>query len=118
VMGAAALGLDNLVAVVDRNGLQLTGPTEQICPLEPLADRWRSFGWSVREAPGHDVDALAAALADLPWQPGRPSVLIARTTKGEGIPFLAGRVQSHFVTLSDRQHARAAAALAAGRADD
>ena len=116
-MGAAGLGLDNLVAVVDRNGLQLTGATEDICPLEPLADRWRSFGWSVREAPGHDVDVLAAELEAAPWQPGRPSVLIARTTKGAGVPQLAGRVQSHFVTLSGRQHARAAAALAAASRD-
>jgi transketolase len=110
-MGAAALGLDNLVAIVDRNGLQLTGETERICPLEPLADRWAAFGWTVREAPGHDASALADLLACTPWVPGRPSVLIAHTAKGYGVPFAAGKVQSHFVNLTERQHARALSAL-------
>jgi len=111
-MGAAALRLDNLVAVVDRNRLQLGGPTEAICPLEPLADRWTAFGWSVREAPGHDIAALVEALSGVPWEPGRPGVLVAHTTKGEGIPFVAGQARSHFVTLSDRLRARALSALA------
>jgi transketolase len=111
-MGAAALGLDNLVAVIDRNGLQITGETEQICRLEPLADRWRSFGWSVRECPGHDLDALVDALAGAPWQPGRPSVVIARTTKGAGVPFAEGRVQGHYLKVSPRQQAQARAAIA------
>ena len=110
-IGAASLGLDRLVAVVDRNGLQLTGATDGIAPMEPLADRWRSFGWAVREADGHDVHALAGHLAAAPWEPGRPSVLIARTVKGQGLPFLAGRAASHYVTLSPRNHARAVSAL-------
>jgi transketolase len=110
---AAALGADQLVAIVDRNGLQLTGATEAISPLEPLADRWRAFGWSVREADGHDHASLAAALSDVPWQPGRPSVLIAATQKGYPIPFLAGRPASHYATLNERQHGRALAALGA-----
>jgi len=110
---AAALRTDQLVVIVDRNGMQLTGPTEVICPLEPLADRWRAFGWSVREADGHDHGELAAALTTAPWQPGRPSVLIARTQKAYGLPFLAGHAASHYVRLSERQHLRARAALAA-----
>jgi transketolase len=110
-LAGAALGLDNLVAVVDRNGLQITGTTEEVCALEPLADKWRSFGWAVRECPGHDLDALVDALSGAPWQPGRPSVLIAHTTKGRGVPFLAGKAQSHFLKLSPRQHVRAKAAL-------
>lgn len=110
-IAAVSLRLDRLVAVVDRNGLQLTGSTERIAPMEPLADRWRGFGWAVREADGHDVDALAAHLAAAPWEPGKPSVLIARTVKAHGLPFLAGRAASHYVTLSERNHARAVAAL-------
>lgn len=108
---AGSLGLDNLVAIVDRNGLQLTGLTEAISPLEPLAERWCSFGWEVREVAGHDVAEVAKTLADVPWTPGRPSVLIARTTKGEGVPFLAGQARGHYVKLSEKQHARARAAL-------
>jgi transketolase len=111
-MGAAALGLDNLVAVVDRNGLQITGDTERICALEPLADRWRSFGWSVRECPGHDLDALVEALGSAPWQPGRPSVVIARTTKGAGVPFAEGKAQGHYMKVSPRQQAQARVAIA------
>jgi transketolase len=116
-MGAAALRLDNLTAVIDRNGLQITGTTEEVCSLEPLAERWRAFGWAVRECPGHDLGALVEALGGAPWQPGRPSVLIAHTTKGAGVPFAAGRVQSHFVKLSPRQQLRAMAALSRDRHD-
>jgi transketolase len=60
---------------------------------------------------GHDATQLADRLAAAPWEPGKPSVLIARTVKGHGFPFLAGRVASHYVTLSERNHARALAAL-------
>jgi transketolase len=98
---------------VDRNGLQLTGRTEDIAPVEPLADRWRAFGWSVREADGHDLDALTEALATAPWQPGRPSVLLARTEKGHGIGFIAGQPGCHYVTLGGRLRIRTRAALAA-----
>lgn len=110
-IAAASLKLDRLVAVVDRNGLQLTGATEDIAPMEPLAERWRSFGWSVRDTDGHDPSSLAALLDAAPWEPGKPSVLIARTVKGRGLPFLAGRSASHYVTLSPRNHARARNAL-------
>jgi transketolase len=110
-MRAGSLGLDNLTAIVDRNGLQLGGLTEQVSPLEPLNERWGSFGWTVRDVAGHDVAEVAKALADAPWTPGRPSVLIARTTKGEGVPFLAGKAHSHYVKFSEKQHARAQSAL-------
>lgn len=112
-IAAVSLRLDRLVAVVDRNGLQLTGRTDAIAPMEPLADRWRVFGWAVREVDGHDPDELAAHLGSTPWEPGKPSVLIARTVKGQGLPFLAGRSASHYVTLSPRNHARALRGLRA-----
>lgn len=112
-IAAASQRLDRLVAVVDRNGLQLTGSTDGIAPMEPLADRWRSFGWAVRDVDGHDPALLADHLGAAPWEPGKPSVLIARTVKGQGLPFLAGRAASHYVTLSQRNHARATRALGA-----
>ncbi len=108
---AAALGTGNLVAIVDRNCLQLTGPTEDIAPLEPLTDRWRAFGWSVRQVDGHDVGELREALSTAPWEPGRPSALVARTEKGHGVPFIAGKTASHYVKLSERMHAKTQAAL-------
>lgn len=117
-IAAASLGLDRLVAVVDRNGLQLTGSTDGIAPMEPLADRWRSFGWAVRDVDGHAPDQLADHLNAAPWEPGKPSVLIARTVKGQGLPFLAGRSASHYVTLSPRNHARAVRALRAPEATE
>ena len=110
-LGASNLELDQLVAIVDRNQLQLTGRTESICRLEPLADKWRSFGWAVREIDGHDIDALLPALAGAPWEPGRPSVVLASTVKGQGVPFVADKVQSHYVKLSPRNHARVRSAL-------
>lgn len=110
---AAALKADNLVAIVDRNGLQLTGPTESIGPLEPLADRWRAFGWSVREIDGHDRGELREAMLSAPWQSGRPSVVLARTEKGHGVPFIAGKTASHYVKLSERSYTKTTNALAA-----
>jgi transketolase len=110
---AASQRLDRLVAIVDRNGLQLTGPTEDVVDMEPLAERWRSFGWAVREVDGHDQAALARALHALPWTDGRPGVLIARTHKGYGVPKLADQTQSHCVALSDRQQQRIRASLSA-----
>ena len=110
-MATSGLRLDNLMAVVDRNGLQLAGETEATVVLEPLADRWRAFGWAVREVDGHDPTALAAAFAAP--EPGRPVVVLARTVKGKGLPFVQGRAEVHFARLSERQHTRALAVLRA-----
>jgi transketolase len=106
--------LDGLVAVIDRNRLQITGSTETVSGVEPLADRWRAFGWSVHESDGHDVDALATAL----WQrdrSGRPSLVIAHTVKGRGLPSVAGQARSHFARLTERQRRRALVELARTR---
>lgn len=107
---AARHGLDNLVAVIDRNRLQITGGTEEVGGLEPMADRWRAFGWTVREVDGHDVEALADVL-DAPAEVGRPTMVIAHTVKGKGLPFIEGNVRSHYAKLGDRQYQRALAAL-------
>jgi transketolase len=110
---AAAQGADSLTAIVDANGLQLGGQIADLGAPGALADRWSAFGWSVRECDGHDQAALADALTGVPWQPGKPSALIAHTQKGHGVGFIAGQVASHYATLSERQHGRARAALAA-----
>jgi transketolase len=110
-LGVANLGLEGLTAIVDRNELQLTGRTENICRLEPLADKWESFGWSVQEVDGHDLAAILPALASTPWEEGKPSMLIAHTVKGQGVPFVAGRVAAHFVRLSPKNLERARVAL-------
>ncbi len=79
--------LDNLVAIVDYNKLQSYGRIEDVLPLEPLADKWRAFGFAVREVDGHDVNALGATFAALPFEKGKPNAVIAHTLKGRGISF-------------------------------
>ncbi|HET6897733.1 MAG TPA: transketolase [Vicinamibacteria bacterium] len=98
---AAGLGLENLVAIVDRNGMQANRPTEELVPLEPLAAKFEAFGWGCRPVDGHDFDALDAAFADVPFRPGRPSVLLARTRRGCGVASLEDRVDRWFAALTD-----------------
>ncbi|WP_316520104.1 transketolase [Kitasatospora brasiliensis] len=114
-MAAASHRLDRLVAVVDRNGLQITGPTENTAGLEPLAERWRSFGWTAIEVDGHDPARLQTALGGAPQVAGRPTVVIARTVKGKGLPHVEGQARSHYARLAGRQQKRALAVLAAQR---
>ncbi|MEV0681648.1 transketolase [Actinosynnema sp. NPDC050436] len=111
-MAAGAAGVDSLTAVVDRNGLQITGPTEAVTGLEPLAAKWRAFGWSVVEVDGHDPAALTAALR-APSERGRPTAVIAKTVKGKGLPHVEGQVRSHYARLGERQRDRALAVLRA-----
>jgi transketolase len=106
-MSAAHYKLDNLTAVVDRNGLQITGATSQVNDLEPLVDKWTSFGWTVRRADGHDIRELVEALSDLPFTRGRPGVLLADTVKGRGISFIEGRVEWHHRVPSREQYEQA-----------
>jgi transketolase len=108
VMYAGHRGLTNLVAVVDRNDLQITGPTEDTVGLEPLPERFAAFGWQARDIDGHDHDALREALST---PADKPVVVIARTVKGRGVPFLEGKTSSHYVTLKPALVQRALAAL-------
>jgi transketolase len=116
---AAAQRLDNLVAVVDRNGLQANVPTEELVPLEPLPAKLEAFGWSCRSVDGHSHPALAEAFAELPAQPGRPTAIVARTVRGKGVPSLEGRADRWFANferdeveaLVDELHGRSRARL-------
>jgi transketolase len=105
-MAAAHFGLDRLVLTIDRNRLQLAAPTEKTMALEPLADKWRAFGWSVREVDGHDHAALLSTYRDVPFEAGRPSCVIARTHKGQGVSFMADDpAWHHKVPDHDQLHA-------------
>lgn len=97
---AAAKQLDNLTVIVDRNGFQANVATEELVPLEPLADKLRAFGFAVAEADGHSFPALERAFARLPLAGGRPSAIIARTVRNKGLPSLEGRADRWFVDLS------------------
>lgn len=90
-MSAAHYGLDHLVAIVDRNGYQADDRgTESVMRLEPLDDKFRAFGWSVRRTDGHDIRSLVQVLGAVPFEPGKPSVVIADTVKAKGVSFLSG----------------------------
>lgn len=103
--------LDNLAGIVDRNHLQITGYTEDVVGLEPLADKWRSFGWEVRGTDGHSVSNLTKELGAIPFVTGKPSLLIADTVKGKGISFIEGRAGWHHRLPSAEEYARAIAEL-------
>lgn len=96
-MSAASFGCANLTAVVDCNGIQADGP--MVLDMEPIADKWSSFGWAVAEVNGNDVDALCAAFDQLDQVTDKPKVVIARTTPGHGVPTLVGRERAHFVRV-------------------
>ncbi len=86
-LAAAHYRLDNLVVIVDRNGLQITGATEQVNALEPLPDKFRAFGYALREVDGHDLRALVDLLGTVPFEPGKPSLVLAHTIKGKGVSY-------------------------------
>lgn len=98
ILFAAHHRLDNLVAVVDYNKIQSLRPVENTLRLEPFADKWRSFGWSVVEADGHDHAQLLAAFAKLPANVGRPTCMLAHTVKGKGVSFMEHSVLWHYRT--------------------
>ena len=98
---AAAHRLDNLVAVVDRNGFQANARTEDLLPLEPLIAKFEAFGWSAVSADGHDFESLEAAFAPIPRRGGRPTVIVAETVRGKGLPSLEARADRWFADFSE-----------------
>lgn len=110
-MSAAHHGLDNLIAIIDYNKLQSLTTVDKTLRIEPLAEKLRAFGWCVHELDGHDHAALTAALSEVPWLSGRPSVLIAHTTKGKGVSFMEHKVEWHYRSPNDAELAQALAEL-------
>ncbi len=104
-------GLDNLVAIVDRNQFQLTGRTEEIKAIEPVGEKWKSFGWEVVEADGNDPPSILDALDVCDLTGGKPSAIIAHTTKGKGVSFMEGNKFSKSIPDAS-ELARALAELA------
>jgi transketolase len=106
--------LDNLVAIVDYNKIQSLGTVADVLELAPLVDKFRAFQWSVREVDGHDCAAIHAALNSLPWEPGRPSCLIAHTVKGKGVSFMENSLDWHYRSPTDVELQKALLELEAG----
>lgn len=105
--------LDNLVVIIDKNGIQSLGNTKDVLDLESLEKKMEAFNWGVKSVDGHDLDALQAAFSSLPFSAGKPSVLIAETVKGKGVSFMEGRLLWHYKTPSVEELAKAVSELEA-----
>jgi len=96
-MAGASFGLDNLVALIDCNGIQADGRI--VLDMEPIADKWRAFGWDTQEIGGNDIGAVVAALERARPRNGRPKAIVLRTLPGKGVPTLENREKAHFVRV-------------------
>lgn len=96
ILFAAHHGLDNLIAIIDYNKIQSLDFVSKTLALEPFSEKWQSFGWTVREVDGHDYQDLQNALTNFPFKAGKPSVIIAHTTKGKGVSFMENTVLWHY----------------------
>jgi transketolase len=97
---APRFGLENLMAIVDRNGFQASSAVADVLPLDPLEEKWKSFCWNTQVIDGHDMGAILEALERFPAENG-PTVVIANTVKGKGVPAVEGTKRAHFTTLQD-----------------
>ncbi|MEW5953761.1 MAG: transketolase [Bacillota bacterium] len=111
-MAAAHYRLDKLIAFLDHNGLQIDGPIREIMSPEPVADKWRAFGWDVQVIDGHDIRQILRAIEDARQVTGRPSMIIAETVKGKGVSFMENQVGWHGNAPKAEEVARALAELA------
>ncbi len=102
-LSAAHFKLDNLTGIVDRNEIQQEGRTEDIMSLEPLADKWRAYGWEVLEIDGHDMAAVLEALDGAREVRGKPTVIIAHTIKGKGVSYMENVVRFHGTAPTDEE---------------
>jgi transketolase len=105
--------LDNLVAIVDYNKIQSLGHVKDVLDLDPFADKWRAFRWATREVDGHDVRQIEETLRAAPFEPGRPSCVIAHTVKGKGVSFMEDTVLWHYRSPQGDEYQRALAELEA-----
>jgi transketolase len=113
---AAKYRLERLAAIVDRNGLQNDGFTAEIMPMEPIADKWRAFGWQVLEMDGHDMGEVVRTLEAARGLRGAPVCIVARTVKGKGVSFMENRPNWHGKPPDDAQYRQAVRELAGGAA--
>jgi transketolase len=111
IMFASHHQLDNLIAIVDYNKLQAMGKVSEIINLEPLSERWQSFGWEVREIDGHNFEEIFSTLEILPFKKGKPSCLIAHTIKGKGVSFMEGDPRWHDKYPDEEEYKKALAEL-------
>lgn len=110
-MSASHYQLDNLIVIVDRNGFQITGPTEEVMGLEPLEEKFKSFGFNVRSVNGNHIPDLLQTLKQLPFEAGKPSLILALTVKGKGVSFMENNASWHHRVPNDQEFNQAIAEL-------
>ena len=106
-MSANHYKLDNLIGLIDRNGIQIDGFTEDIMSLEPYKAKWKAFGWEIKEIDGHNMRQLIPTLQSVPFKKGKPSLVILNTVKGKGISFMENNPEWHGKALSGEYGVRA-----------
>ncbi|KAA0993555.1 transketolase [Dyadobacter aurulentus] len=104
-LSASHYKLDNLCAILDKNTLQISGPTSAVCDIDPVDKKFEAFGWAVRHVDGHDFKQLKAAFEAIPFEKGKPSLVIAHTIKGKGISYMEGQLKWHHGVPSTEQYA-------------
>lgn len=104
IMFAAQQKLDNLIAIVDYNKIQALGRVKEVIDLKPLAKKWQSFNWAVKEIKGHDFNQIFNALEKIPFRKNKPSVIIAHTIKGKGVSFMENKLLWHYRCPDDDEY--------------
>jgi len=99
--------LDKLTAIIDYNKIQAFGETNKVLNLEPLKDKWESFGWSVKEIDGHNLDEIEETLKNVPFEKDKPSLIIAHTIKGKGVSFMENQLAWHYKSPTKEQYEQA-----------
>lgn len=112
-MAGAHYKLDNLVGIIDRNRLQISGTTEEVMGLDPLDEKWAAFGWNVVSINGNDMEELLQAFRAVPEVPGKPTLIMANTTKGKGVSFAENVPAWHHHVPNDEELALALTELSA-----
>ena len=113
-MTAAHYRLDNLCAIVDHNGLQIDGPVSKVKAIEPVASKWRAFGWHVIEVDGHNMEEVVNAFDEAEKKKEKPTMIIAHTVKGKGVSFFEGKVEYHGVAPTHEELEKALKELEGG----
>ena len=99
--------LENLIVIVDYNKIQSLGHVKDVLNLDPFAQKWKSFGWSVREIDGHDIEEISNALLEAPFERDRPSCIVAHTVKGKGVSFMENNLLWHYRSAAGEEFDRA-----------
>lgn len=106
-MAAKQYQLDNLVAIIDRNGLQISGTTEEVMALESISQRWGAFGWDVKEINGDNIGDIVNAFNAIDYSNHKPHLLVSHTTKGRGVSYMEGVAKWHHGVPSEEQYKEA-----------